>query len=51
MVYENPVGQLDARMETVRWVGRWKFLNGWTKVWKLRPARRRADRERRIVNG
>jgi len=23
----------DACLEPVAWVGRWKFLNGWTKVW------------------
>ena len=33
MVYENPVGQGGHCMEPVMWVGRWKFLDGWTKVW------------------
>jgi hypothetical protein len=30
MIYENPVGHGTHCME---WVGRWKFLKGWTKVW------------------
>jgi hypothetical protein len=33
MVYENPVGQGGHCPEPVRWVGRWKLLDGWTKVW------------------
>ena len=33
MIYENPVGQSEHCMEPVAWVGRWKFLMGWTKVW------------------
>ena len=33
MVYENPVGQGGHGTELVAWVGRWKFLDGWTKVW------------------
>jgi hypothetical protein len=33
MIYENPVGQSGHCMEPVAWVGRWKFLKGWTKVW------------------
>ncbi len=33
MIYENPVGQSGHCMERVTWVGRWKFLKGWTKVW------------------
>jgi len=32
MVYENPVGHGGHCMEPVAWVGRWKFLDGWTKV-------------------
>jgi hypothetical protein len=33
MVYENPVGHGTHCMQPVEWVGRWKFLKGWTKVW------------------
>jgi hypothetical protein len=33
MVYANPVGHGTHCMEPVEWVGRWKFLKGWTKVW------------------
>ena len=33
MVYANPVGHGTHCMEPVTWVGRWKFLDGWTKVW------------------
>jgi hypothetical protein len=33
MVYENPVGHGTHCMQPVAWVGRWKFLDGWTKVW------------------
>jgi hypothetical protein len=33
MIYENPVGQPGHCMQPVAWVGRWKFLDGWTKVW------------------
>ena len=33
MVYENPVDQGGHCMRSVVWVGRWEFLNGWTKVW------------------
>ena len=33
MVYENPVGHGAHCMATVEGVGRWKFLDGWTKVW------------------
>jgi hypothetical protein len=40
MVYENPVGQGGHCMEPVTWVGRWKFLTGWTKV---RSCDRHAD--------
>ena len=40
MVYENPVGQGGHCMEPVAWVGRWKFQDGWTKVWSCE---RRAD--------
>jgi hypothetical protein len=32
-IYENPVGHATFCMEPVEWVGRWKFLKGWTKVW------------------
>jgi hypothetical protein len=30
MVYENPVGHPTFCMQPVEWVGRWKFLKGWT---------------------
>jgi len=33
MVYENPVSHGGHCMEPVMWVGRWKFLKGWIKVW------------------
>jgi hypothetical protein len=33
MVYENPVGHGTHCPEPVEWVGRWKFLDGCTKVW------------------
>jgi hypothetical protein len=33
MVYANPVGHGTHCMQPVEWVGRWKFLKGWTKVW------------------
>ena len=33
MIYENPVGQSGHCMEPVEWVGRWKFMAEWTKVW------------------
>ena len=33
MVYANPVGQGTHCMAPVEWVGRRKFLKGWTKVW------------------
>jgi len=33
IVYENPVGHGTHWMQPVEWVGRWKFLDGWTKVW------------------
>ena len=33
MIYANPVGQGAHCPEPVAWVGRWKFLKGWTKVW------------------
>jgi hypothetical protein len=33
MVYENVAGHGGHCPEPVAWVGRWKFLNGWTKVW------------------
>ena len=33
MIYENPVGQSRHCMQPVEWIGRWKFLTGWTKVW------------------
>jgi hypothetical protein len=57
MVYENPVGQSGHCQDPVSWVGRWKFLKGWTKVWscerhadELVGARRRAyDLERSPV--
>jgi len=29
----NPVGHGTHCMQPVAWVGRWKFLKGWTKVW------------------
>jgi hypothetical protein len=32
MVYANPVGQGTHCKQPVEWVGRWKFLDGWTKV-------------------
>jgi hypothetical protein len=35
MVYENPVGQGGHCPEPVTWVRRWKFLEGWTKVWSF----------------
>jgi hypothetical protein len=31
-IYENPVGHRTFRLQPVTWVGRWKFLKGWTKV-------------------
>jgi hypothetical protein len=33
MVYANPVGHGTHCMQPVEWVGRWKCLDGWTKVW------------------
>jgi hypothetical protein len=33
MVYENVAGHGGHCGEPVAWVGRWKFLDGWTKVW------------------
>ena len=33
MFYENPVGHGTQCMQPVTWVGRWKFLAGWAKVW------------------
>jgi hypothetical protein len=33
MVYESPFGLGGHCMQPVAWVGRWKFLKGWTKVW------------------
>jgi hypothetical protein len=33
MVYENPVGQGGHCMQPVTWVGRWKFLRCWRRVW------------------
>ena len=30
MVYANPVGHPTHWMAPVEWVGRWKFLKGWT---------------------
>jgi hypothetical protein len=33
MVYANPVGHGTHCVRPVEWVGRWKFLKGWTKVW------------------
>ena len=33
MVYENPVGHPTFCMQPVEWVGPWKFMKGWTKVW------------------
>jgi hypothetical protein len=39
MVYENPVGHGTFCMEPVAWVGRWKFLKGWTKVWSASVTR------------
>jgi hypothetical protein len=50
MVYANPVGHGTHCMEPVTWVGRWKFLDGWTKVWSCE---RHADElvgARRILN-
>jgi hypothetical protein len=29
----NPVGHGTHCMQPVEWVGRWKLLKGWTKVW------------------
>jgi hypothetical protein len=51
MIYENPVGHGTHCMQPVEWVGRWKFLKGWTKVWErhadeLVGARRVADAPR-----
>jgi hypothetical protein len=39
MIYENPVGHGTHCMESVAWVGRWKFLDDCTKVWscELQP--------------
>ena len=50
MIYENPVDHGTHCMEPVTWVGRWKFLDGWTKVWSCE---RHADElvgARRILN-
>ena len=47
MVYADPVGQATHCMPPVEWVGRWKFLKGWTKVWLREAARRRARGARR----
>jgi hypothetical protein len=33
MIYANPVGHGTHCMAPVEWVGRWKFLKCWTKVW------------------
>jgi hypothetical protein len=33
MVHRNVAGHGTHCMEPVAWVGRWKFLDGWTKVW------------------
>jgi hypothetical protein len=33
MIYKNPVGHGTFRMQPVAWVGRWRLLKGWTKVW------------------
>jgi hypothetical protein len=33
MIYQNPVGQPEHCMPPVARVGRWKFLDGWLKVW------------------
>ena len=33
MVYANVAGHAGHCPEPVTWVGRWKFLKGWTKVW------------------
>jgi hypothetical protein len=33
MVYEKPVGHGTHCVAPVAWAGRWKFLDGWTKVW------------------
>jgi hypothetical protein len=32
-VYENVAGHAGHCPEPVEWVGRWKFLKGWTMVW------------------
>ena len=32
MINENPVGHGTHCMQPVEWVGRWKFVKGWTKV-------------------
>ena len=47
MVYENPVGHRTFCPEPVTWVGRWKFLKGWTKAWSCeRHARELVDARR-----
>jgi hypothetical protein len=33
MFFENPVDHGTHCMRQVEWVGRWKFLRGWTKAW------------------
>jgi hypothetical protein len=50
MVYENPVGQGGHCMEPVTWVGRWKLLAGWTKVWSCeRHAAELVGARRRVI--
>jgi hypothetical protein len=38
MVYENPVGHGTHCTQPVAWVGRWKFLDGWTNQSDVREA-------------
>jgi hypothetical protein len=33
MIYRNAARYGTHCMARVAWVGRWKFLKGWTKVW------------------
>jgi hypothetical protein len=39
MVYADPVGHGTHCMQPVAWVGRWKFLSGWTKVCRVSATR------------
>jgi hypothetical protein len=48
MIYENPVGQGGRCLEPVACVGRWKFLEGWTKVWSCEQHADELPRARRI---